>query len=89
MKMTQIQRETLEALARGAMLTLDQYNILNLSDALPGRNSPMVTGSVRDFLTRNRLVERLDKTRDLKVKGNGYIISAKGRAALSREGDPI
>lgn len=42
----------------------------------------MVTGSVREFLTKHRLVERLDKTCDLKVKGNGYVISAKGRALL-------
>lgn len=87
-KPTPAQLETLQALTDGAVLTLDQHNMLNLPTALPGRNGPMVSPSVREFLTKNRLVERLDKTRDIKANGNGYVISEKGRKVIAEMQSP-
>lgn len=73
--LTPVQREILEALAAGGMLTLDKTNSLSVN----GRHIQPLT---REFLTSNKLVTRLDKTRDIKTLGNGYVITDKGRTAL-------
>jgi hypothetical protein len=83
MKLTEAQLETLQALVEGAMLTFNDYGQLCLPVALPGRFDNALSGTVRDVLIKNKLIERFDKTRDPRRKGNGYVISEKGRAALS------
>ena len=75
MRLTPVQREILEMLAAGGMLTLDKMNILSVN----GKQLQPVT---REFFTSNKLVTRLDKSRDIKTQGNGYVITDKGRAAL-------
>ena len=83
MKLTAAQQETLTALANGAMLTFDEQGGLNLPTPLPGRNSGMLQGTVRMALMKNKLIERFDKKKNARTKGNGYVISAKGVALLS------
>lgn len=86
MKLTAVQHETLIALANGAMLTFDEWGTLNLPTPLPGRNSGMLEGTVRAALMNNKLIERRDKTKDPRTKGNGYVISAKGVALVEKLG---
>ncbi len=74
-KLTPVQREILKALADGGMLALDKTNTLYVN----GRQLQPVT---REFLTSNKLITRMDKTRDIKAIGNGFVITEKGRAAL-------
>lgn len=81
-KLTSAQREILEELAKGAMLAFNEFGQLCLPTPLPGRNSGALQHVTRDFMMKNRLIERFDKTKDARTKGNGYIISAKGRSLL-------
>ena len=74
--LTVFQRGILQALADGGMLTLDKHNILSVGTF----SLQPVTRQIlmdADFLTR------ADKTRDIKTKGNGFVITDKGRAALT------
>jgi len=74
-KLTPVQRQILEALANGGMLTLDKTNSLSV-------NGKFLQPITREFFTSNKLVTRLNKASDIKSKGNGYVITDKGRAAL-------
>ena len=76
-KLTTVQREILEVLAAGGMLTLDKTNSLSV-------NGKYLQPITREFLTSNKLITRLDKTRDIKSIGNGFVITDKGRAALQK-----
>lgn len=66
-------REILEALHDGAIIKIDRYNLAWLGDRQIGG---------RYFLTENRLVTRLDKSKSISTKGNGYIITEKGLSLL-------
>lgn len=70
------QRMVLDGLSQGGMLIQDNYNCLYLGPT-------MLQSVTRQFLVKNRLIERLDKTRGVGVSGNGFIITDKGRAALA------
>ncbi len=54
-----------------------------------GRTRPSSLGErpiqpqTRYFLTDNRLIMRLDKSKSVETKGNGFIISEKGRLLLT------
>ena len=75
-KLTKLQREILEALKSGALITLDEYNMPWLGDRA-------LQAPTRYFLTENRLVTRQDKTRSVDAKNNGFTISPKGLALLN------
>ena len=74
-KLTKLQREVLEALRDGAMITIDRMN-------LPWLGERQLAAQTRYFLTENRLVTRRDPTRSAETSGNGFILSEKGRALL-------
>lgn len=75
-KLTATQREVLEALRDGGMITIDEMNMPWLGDRSLGPGT-------RYFLTENRLVTRADKARSVESRGNGYVISQKGLALLN------
>ena len=75
-KLTKLQREVLEALKSGALITLDENNMPWLGDRA-------LQPQTRYFLTDNRLVTRQDKKRSAEAKGNGFTISPKGLALLN------
>lgn len=73
--LTKRQREILEELRGGGLITIDRYNTAWLGD------SPL-SPLTRYFLTETRLIERRDKTKSVETKGNGFTLSAKGLAVL-------
>lgn len=73
--LTPVQRQILQALADGGMLVQDKTNALTVG---PLSLQP----KTRTILMDASFLTRLDKTRDIKTKGNGYVITDKGRAAL-------
>lgn len=75
-KLTELQREVLEALKAGALITLDEHN-------MPWLGERALQSQTRYFLTENRFIMRQDKTRSVESKGNGFTISPKGLAVLS------
>jgi len=75
-KITKLQRDILESLRDGAMITIDRFNMAFLGDR-------PIQPQTRYFLTDKRLVTRKDKTRTVETKGNGFIISPKGLAVLA------
>ena len=79
-KLTKVQRDILEALRNGGTITVDRSNMPWLADRL-------LSPQTRYFLTNNRLIERRDKTKSVEVQGNGFILSAKGLAALQSDAD--
>lgn len=80
-KLTQVQREVLEFLRDGAMITIDRNNMPWLGDR-------MLQPVTRYFLTDNRLITRLDKSRPVDAKGNGFVISEKGLSMLEQQRSP-
>jgi uncharacterized protein YjhX (UPF0386 family) len=77
-KLTKIQREILEKLRDGSMITINRMNMAYLEQ------NP-VQPQTRYFLTDKRLITRLDKTKAIETKGNGYIISRKGLMVLEQK----
>jgi hypothetical protein len=75
-KLTKLQREVLELLKSGAILTIDDNN-------MPWIAQRGLQAQTRFFLTENRLITRLDKTRAVEAKDNGFTISSKGLALLT------
>lgn len=75
-KLTKLQREVLESLKAGALITLDEHN-------MPWLGGRALQPQTRYFLTENRLITRVDKTRAAEANGNGFTISAKGLALLA------
>ena len=73
--LTKRQREILEALAGGALITVNTLNIASL-------NGATLSPVTRAFLTQHRLIGRLDTTLAVTVSGNGFTITPKGRKAL-------
>jgi hypothetical protein len=78
MKLTKIQKEVLTELDNGAILEVDPMNLTKIGDR-------DVAFSTRTFLTKNRLVVRKDKSKAVTTKGNGFVISEKGKRALHDE----
>lgn len=74
-KLTPVQREVLEALRDGGMITIDRHNMPWLGDR-------MLQPVTRYFLTDNNLVTRSDKSRPVEARGNGFVISEKGLSLL-------
>jgi hypothetical protein len=74
-RLTKLQREILEALQGGGLITIDRYN-------MPWLAERALSPQTRYFLTENRLIERRDKTRSVETEGNGFILSTKGLAVL-------
>lgn len=75
-QMTAVQREVLTALDQGGMLVQDRQNTLHVAGLT-------LQPRTREILMKNKLIERLDKARGPGVKGNGFVITAKGRALLT------
>jgi hypothetical protein len=72
------QREVLEALAGGALMTLDRMNLSWIGDKA-------VAFQTRTLLAQRRLITRLDVSRNADASGNGFTISTKGRALLAAQ----
>lgn len=86
-KLTKIQRETLQLLAEGKVMTIDRQNMASI-----GPRS--VAPQTRYFLTDNKYVTRKNKTKSVETKGNGFIITDKGRKFLksnpiSKKREPV
>ena len=75
--LTSVQREVLEALAAGAMMTAGRWC------SMVGDRE--VAYETRTLLSRRRLITRLDQTRDADAAGNGLVISANGKAVLAAQ----
>lgn len=73
-RLTKVQREVLELLRDGAMMTVDSTNSTWIGER-------EVQLSTRSSLTKARLVKRRDPTKPFS-KSNGFVISEKGLAAL-------
>jgi len=78
MKLTKVQKEVLTLLDSGEILEVDSMNLTRIGDR-------EVAFSARTFLTDNRLVTRKDKSKAVTTKGNGFVISEKGKRALRGE----
>lgn len=74
-RFTKVQREVLEALRDGGLITINRMNMAWLGDRA-------VSPQTRYFLTENRLIERRDKSKAVETQGNGFVLSPKGLAAL-------
>lgn len=81
MKLTKVQREVLELLESGAVMVIDSYNM----PSIKGRN---LSPQTRYTLTEKRLVSRKDKSKPVDAKGNGFIITEKGRRVLANNPPP-
>lgn len=77
-KLTQVQREILEFLRDGGIITIDRHNMPWLGDR-------MLQPTTRYFLTEEGLITRLDKSRPVEAKENGFVISEKGRSVLAQQ----
>ncbi len=75
MKLTMIQREVLELLEQGAIMVVDAMNLTRVDDREVQFQTPT-------FLTKNRLITRLNKTTAAPTNGNGFILSARGKEVL-------
>ena len=73
--LTKVRRETLVKLQTGEIMEIDSMNLASI-------NGEPVAPSTRYFLTDKRLVERKDKSKAVRTKGNGYIVSVKGLKIL-------
>ena len=78
MQLTKLQKEILEKLRNGNIITIDHANMAYL-----GQN--VIQPQTRYFFTNNRLITRLDKTKAIEAKGNGYVISPKGLEILEQK----
>lgn len=78
MKLTKVQKEVLTLLDSGEILEVDSMNLTKIGDR-------DVAFSTRTFLTKNRLVTRKDKSKAVTTKGNGFVISDKGKQTLRGE----
>jgi hypothetical protein len=78
MKLTKVQKEVLTLLDSGEILEVDSMNLSRIGDR-------DVAFSTRTFLTEKRLVTRKDKSKAVTTKGNGFVISEKGKQALRGE----
>lgn len=74
-KLTKHQREILDLLNQGYMIEIDKYNMSSIC----GLN---ISSQTRYFLTMNRYISRKDKTKSVETKGNGFIITDKGKKVL-------
>lgn len=74
--LTPVQRDILQALADGGMLVQDKTNTLNVGPHA-------LQWKTRHILMTAGYLTRLDKTRDIKTHGNGFVITDKGREALA------
>ena len=81
MKLTKTQREVLELLDNGAVMTIDCYNMPSIEDR-------QLSPQTRYFLTEKRLVTKKDKSKSVESKNNGFIITEKGRKVLSENSLP-
>lgn len=77
-KLTKVQKEVLESLRDGEVITIDRSNMPWLGDR-------MLQPATRYFLTDHGLITRLDKSRPVESKGNGFVISEKGRSILEEQ----
>jgi len=78
-KPTAYQLEVLRRLAAGELMTVDRMNMSHLGDQIVAYNCRLV-------LVRERWIMRKDKTRNVEVQGNGFVISDKGRMVLAQHG---
>jgi hypothetical protein len=76
--LTQVQRAILESLRDGGMITVDRQNMPWLGDR-------MLQPATKYVLTDNGLITRLDKSRPVEAKGNGFMISEKGLSVLAQQ----
>lgn len=74
-KLTRAQREILELLAAGGLLTADKHNLSSVGKRGVGL-------STRCFLTSHRYVTRKDKNRPVDASGNGFVLTEHGRKVL-------
>lgn len=75
LKLTKLQQSILEELRDGALITVDHENSSYLRDRI-------IQPQTRYFLTENRFITRLDKSKAVTTKGNGFTISEKGLNCL-------
>ena len=75
-KLTKIQREVLELLNDGAMMVIDVHNMPSIGDRV-------LSPQTRYSLTEKRLITRMDKSKSVESKGNGFVITEKGRRVLN------
>lgn len=72
LKLTDIQKKVLSFLCDGNIMIVDKMNLASIIDQ-------NVASSTKYFLTKNKLIEKMDKTKSIYTKGNGYVISDKGK----------
>jgi hypothetical protein len=77
-KLTIVQREVLELLNDGHIMKIDRMNMPSIGDC---DVAPLTQYS----LIRHNYITRKDKTKSLESRGNGFIITEKGRNALLNE----
>lgn len=80
-RLSNIEREILQALRDGEMITIDRFNMAYLG-------SRPIQSQTRYFLTQNRLITRFDKSKAVEAKGNGFTISKKGLLLLEKAAPP-
>lgn len=76
MKLTKTQVEVLRLLEGGSIMVVDTMNLTKIGER-------EVQFQTRTFLTKHRLITRLDKLRAVRVRGNGFTVSERGKAALA------
>jgi len=81
MKLTKVQREILELLNCGRIMEIDRMNMASIGDY-------DVTPQTRYILTQFRYITRKDKSKSVETRGNGFVITTKGRKALLNNPPP-
>ncbi len=74
-RLTPTQMNILQLLLNGGSIIIDRMNTASVC-------GKVVSPNTRYFLTKNKLVTRMNKTKPIYSKGNGYIISDKGEVTL-------
>lgn len=80
-KLTKHQREIFDLLDQGHMIEIDKSN-------MPSICGLSISPQTRYFLTENRYVTKKDKNKSVETKGNGFVISEKGRKILELNPSP-
>ncbi len=75
-KLIRVQQEVLQLLNEGQVMVIDKNNMATILNQ-------NIAPQTRYFLTKKRYVTRKDNSKPVETKGNGYIITERGRKALA------
>jgi hypothetical protein len=78
LRLTEVQRQVLQFLQDGSVMSVDRHNTAWCADRPIQLNT-------QQFLRTNKLIKKIDTSRPAHLKGNGYVITVKGLAILRQQ----